>query len=153
MQSLKTTAQVRRLIVDSINKALRNAPADSLPGNAKHIDYEIGALLPAVDNKTEFCKQILAKLHTHTSSNSNELTKDFLAKLKIYLLGKLFYLSLQDKRYLLIQNFSSRANHKFMLDAVSQIEASAENAALFLDSLSDPKQKDFFIGITSYIYN
>jgi hypothetical protein len=153
LDALNTTAQVQSLIVDSINKALRGAPADSLPGNAKHIDYEIGALLPAVDNKTEFCKQILAKLHTHTSSNPNELTKDFLAKLKIYLLGKLFYLSLQDKRYLLIQDFSSRANHKFMLDAVSQIETSAENAASFLDSLTDPRQKDFFIGMCGCIYN
>jgi hypothetical protein len=151
--ALNTTAQVRRLIVDSINKALRKSPADELPGSAKHIDYEISALLPAIDDKTEFCQQILTKLHAYTGRSSSGTAKDFLAKLNTYLLGKLFYLSLQNKRYLLIQDFSSRSNYKFMLDAVSQIEISAENAALFLDSLTDPRQKDFFIGITSYIHN
>jgi hypothetical protein len=153
MQSLKTTAQVQRLIVDSINKALHRVPADSLPGNAKHIDYEIGALLPAIDNKTDFCRQILAKLRVYTSRNSDESARNFLSKLEIYLLGKLFYLTLQNKRYLLIQDFSSRANHKFMLDAVSQIETSAENAVSFLDSLRDQRQKDFFIGVCGCIYN
>jgi hypothetical protein len=153
LDTLNTTAQVRRLIVDSINKALRGVPADSLPGSAKHIDYEIGALLPAIDNKTEFCQQMLVKLRACASRSVKEPAKDFLAKLKAYLLGKLFYLSLQDKRYLLIQGFSSRVNHRFILDAVAQIEASEEQAASFLDSLTDPGQKDFFIGITSYIYS
>jgi hypothetical protein len=153
MQSLQTTAQVQRLIVNSINKSLHGVPVDNLPGSAKHIDYEISALLPAIDNKADFCRQILTELNVYVKRSPEEPIKTFLAKLKIYLLGKLFYLHLQDKRYLLIQDFSSRDNHKFVLDAVSQIETSAENAAFFLDSLTDQKQKDFFIGIISYVYN
>jgi hypothetical protein len=153
MQSLETTAQVRRLIVDSINKSMHCVPVDSLPGNAKHIDYEISALLPVIDDKTDFCRQILTELSAYAKRSSEESVKAFLAKLKIYLLGKLFYLHLQDKRYLLIQDFSSHDNHKFMLDAVSQIETSAENAMFFLDSLTDPKQKDFFVGMCGCIYN
>ncbi|MDR1322850.1 MAG: hypothetical protein LBK68_00250 [Candidatus Margulisbacteria bacterium] len=153
MQSIETTAQVRRLIVDSINKSMHSVPVDSLSGSAKHIDYEISALLPAIDNKSDFCRQILTELNAYAKHSPEEPAKAFLAKLKIYLLGKLFYLHLQNKRYLLIQDFSSRDNHKFVLDAVSQIETSAENAAFFLDSLAEQKQKDFFIGIISYIYN
>ncbi|MDR1997133.1 MAG: hypothetical protein LBQ83_02270 [Candidatus Margulisbacteria bacterium] len=154
--AVKSIQQEQRLIIDSINKALRlKSHPDSLSGQAKHIDYEISALLPILDNKIEFCKNILADLTVLAAKSQAQSARlaSFLAKLKNYMLGKLFYLSLKENQYLLIKDFSSRGNKNFLLGAVAMIEASQENSMLFLDTLTEQRQKDFFIGMISCIYN
>jgi hypothetical protein len=156
--TIESGQQARRMIVESINKALAGKlprpEADvSLSGRAKHIDYEISYLLSIAENKQEFCQNILDDLRNLERGKKDVALEDFFAKLKFYILGKIFYLALQDNRYLLIENFSSSANRDFFVRSVKLIEHSQDDAMLLLDSLDSPALQDFFTGIVSCIYN
>ncbi|GBR73467.1 hypothetical protein NO1_0846 [Candidatus Termititenax aidoneus] len=156
--TIESGQQARRMIVESINKALAGQPprskdSVSLSGQAKHIDYEISYLLSVAENKQEFCRNILDDLQNLKRGKKDIALEDFFAKLKFYILGKIFYLALQDSRYLLIENFSSRANRNFFIRSVQLIERSQDDAVLLLDSLDDPALRDFFTGIISCVYN
>ncbi|MDR2430692.1 MAG: hypothetical protein LBD99_00315 [Candidatus Margulisbacteria bacterium] len=146
--------QVQRMIIESIHKALKEKDSGGLPGRAKHIDYEISMLLAAADDKPEFCREILFQLEQLNKQKKKDVSlEDFFAKLKICLLGKLFYLSLKENKFLLIKDFIGRSNRQFVLKAVELIESSQENAVFFLDTVRDKNYRDFFNGIISCIYN
>ena len=151
--TLLNKTHVQKMIVDSINKALK-AKSD-LPGRAKHIDYEISMLLEATDNKTEFCRDILGHIENYTKrARKKDISlEDFFGKLRFCLLGKLFYLSLKENRFLIIKDFIDRSNRQYVINAVDMIESSQENAIFFLDTLKDSRYRDFFNGIISCIYN
>lgn len=119
---------------------------------AKFYDYEADKLLEISTQKQDFCKRLIKEINKAFSAGVTAAQKQTLITLKENILGKLFYLALQDNKYLIIDNLTDRQKKNEVLAELAIIKSSAEKAVLYLDMLENGAHRNFINGIISYIY-
>jgi len=151
--ALLTHNRCHAKIYTEIVQSIVTAPAIENPdGLAKFYDYETDKLLEIATNKKAFCRKLIKEINSAYGQTLELAPRQTLQTLKENLLGKLFYISLQDHKFLIIDQLSPLAHKKELLAELEIIQISEEKAILYFDMLERGPHRNFINGIISYLY-
>ncbi len=148
-QNLQKFSSSYKQIVQEI---LRQPQIDNPEGLAKYYDYETDKLLEMTPVKKDFCLKLIEEINSAYKTCKQDQQKQTLQILKENILGKIFYLAIQEKKYLVIKNLTSHELKNKILTELDIILSSEDKAILYLDMLEHGAYRNFINGIISYLY-
>ncbi len=114
------------------------------------VDYLANHYLELAEDKEDMIKQTIKDINL--SINKKKLNKEYLGSLIDYFKGKLFYIAYKNGKYFKMNDIIKLIDKATLLEFINEIETGQEFALELIDNISNPKLKDFFYGIFTYLY-
>ena len=137
-----------------VKEILETKKSENRVSLIKEVDHSTNKVLHITSlGKKELCKDIITLINkVYKRASITQYTKSLLMKYQRSILGKIFYLGLQEGKFLVIKNVSNKYPKEAIIKMINDIEVSQHTALDLLSSIKDQELKSFMDGIVSYVY-
>jgi hypothetical protein len=143
----KLIGSVQKIVIQDLLKHAKLKLGEA----AYKMDNSLNYYISMAEEKEKFCKELINNINNSIYKKKIK-NKDYHKSVSSILMGKLFYISYKNGKYIKFKNMEKIIKKDQLISIVKEIESSKSYGWELVEQIQNEEIKDFLYGIYTYIY-